>query len=339
MKYVLVVVSLALLGFAAPAFSYVTVTSPTSGAQVSSPFQLLATASPCSSQAISAMGYSLDNSTSTTIVNGTSVSAQVGATIGSHVLHVKSWGNSGAVCVTDVPITVVLGASTAMAPSTAITVYGIQKQTYYWRGADDAATGSGLATGTMSMVTSPTISGYTRKFVTSFQNSAGERYWTSFGADTSAHNFIYDVRIYLDSTSNDIANIEMDMNQVIGNGQTVIYGFQCDGYSQTWDYTTNAGTPQNPIDQWLHTTIPCNPRSWAKNVWHHVQVGYSRDDEGNVTYKYVVFDGVQKNINETVPSSFALGWSSTLLANFQIDGLGGYGTVNAYVDKLTVSRW
>lgn len=284
------------------------------------------------------MGYSLDNSTNTTIVYSTSVSAQVAATIGSHVLHVKSWGNQGASCVTDVSIEVVVAAAASM-PPTAIVVSGIQKQNYYWQGMADEGTGSVLASGRMSMVSSPTTTGYTRKFSMSYQNAAGERYWAAFGADTRAHNFLYDVQIYLDSTASDIANIEMDMNQVIANGQTVIYGFQCDGYAETWDYTTNEGTPEVPIDQWRHTAIPCNPRTWTKNVWHHIQVAYSRDDEGNVTYKYVVFDGVQKNINETVPSAFALGWGPMLLTNFQIDGLGGYGSVNAYLDKMTIYRW
>ena len=32
------------------------------------------------------------------------------------------------------------------------------------------------------------------------------------------------------------------MNQTMENGQTVIFGFQCDGYTSTWDYTRNAGT-------------------------------------------------------------------------------------------------
>lgn len=339
MKSVPALVIFALLGCAVPAFANVSVSSPAPGAQVSSPFGLTATASPCSSQAISAMGYSLDNSTNTTIVYSTQVSAQVAASLGSHLLHVKSWGNLGASCVTDVPITVVAAASIVTVPSTAIAALGIQKQNYYWQGITDDGTGGGLTNGNMSMVSWPTISGYTRKFVTNFQNSAGERYWASFGADTSAHNFLYDMEIYLDSTSNDIANIEIDVNQVIANGQTVIYGFQCDGYSSTWDYTTNAGTPQRPIDQWLHTSVPCNPRNWTRNVWHHIQVAYSRDDAGNVTYKYVIFDGVQNNINETTLSAFALGWGPALLTNFQIDGLGGYGTVNAYVDKLTVYRW
>src|SRR5205807_1780904 len=145
----------------------------------------------------------------------------------------------------------------------------------------------------------------------------------------------YDVSVYLTSPSGDIANVEMDMNQVLASGHTVIYGFQCDGHSGTWDYTTNAGTPQNPIDQWLHSTVPCNPRTWATNTWHRIQIAYSRDDEGNVSYHYVTFDGVQNNIEETVPSLFALGWGSTLLTNFQIDGLGDHGSATVYVDEMT----
>lgn len=339
MKSIAAVLGVALLGSTIPAFSAVTVTSPAPGAQLSTPFRLTATASPCLSQSIAAMGYSLDNSTNTTIVYGASTNATVAASAGAHVLHVKSWGNLGASCVTDVPITIVAASESASLPAGATAVLGVQRPNYYWHGTSDAGTGSILASGTMAMVSSPSLSGYTRKFATSFRNSAGERYSASFGADTAAHSFLYEVEIYLDSTSSDIANIEMDVNQVIANGQTVIYGFQCDGYSETWDYTTNAGTPENPIDQWLHSDIPCNPRSWTKNTWHHIQVAYSRNDDGDVTYEYVIFDGVLKNINETVPSAFALRWGSTLLTNFQIDGLGGYGTANAYIDNMEIYRW
>ena len=326
-------VCLLLLASAAPTFSAVTVTSPETGGQVSSPFTLQATATPCSSQAISAMGYSLDNSTNTTIVNGTSVNAAVSAAIGAHVLHVKSWGNQGASCVVDVAITVV-----ALPPPNAIAVYGIQKQ-FVWQGASDSATGGGLASGTLSLVGWPSLSGLARRFSMSYNNSGGERFWSVFGADTNAKNFLYDAKVYIAAPSSDIANIEMDMNQVMANGQTVIFGFQCDGYTGTWDYTTNAGTPEDPVDQWLHSGAPCNPRNWATGVWHHIQIAYSRDDEGNVTYEYVTFDGIRKTLNETTPSAFALGWGSALLTNFQIDGLGGYGSATVYVDNLTVYRW
>lgn len=228
-------------------------------------------------------------------------------------------------------------AAAVAAPKHAIAVNNIQSA-YQWQMTQDSATGSGTATGTMNLVSSPSLSGAAREFGITFQYSAGERYWSVFGADTSASNFTYDARVYIPSSS-DIANLEFDMNQVMANGETVIFGVQCDGYSDTWDYTTNAGTPQNPSDQWLHSTAPCNPQKWAANTWHHVQMNYSRDSQGNVTYKTVTLDGVQQSINETVPSAFALNWGPVLLTNFQIDGIGAYGSATVYLDKLTITRW
>lgn len=223
-------------------------------------------------------------------------------------------------------------------PSKPTTVYNIQSA-YPWYMTQDTATGSGISTGTMSLVKTPSLSGAARDFGISYQNSAGERYWSSFGADSSATNFTYDVRVYIAAPSSDIANLEFDMNQVMANGQTVIYAVQCDGYSSTWDYTENAGTPDYPIDQWIHSTAPCNPQKWTTNTWHHVQMSYSRDSVGNVTYSTITLDGVTQKINETVPSAFALGWGQTLLTNFQIDGMGGYGSATVYLDQLAVSRW
>jgi hypothetical protein len=129
------------------------------------------------------------------------------------------------------------------------------------------------------------------------------------------------------------------MNQVMSNGQTVIYGVQCDGYTSTWDYFTNAGSPEDPVNQWRHSSAACNPRDWATNLWHHLQLSYSRDSLGNVTFKTITFDGIVSEINETVPSSFALGWGQTLLTNFQLDGLGNSGSATVYLDNLTISRW
>lgn len=330
-------VSLFLLGFAAPAFSSVTTTTPTAGASISSPFALSASATPCSSQPIAAMGYSLDNSTNTTIVNAATLNATVSASVGTHTLHVKSWGNQGASCVESLAINVIQSATFAM-PVGSIAATDIQKLSG-WQAVDDSATGYGVSKGTTNLVSSPTLSGAGREFAMSYTRSSGERYFVSFGKDTQATNFLYDVAIYIAAPSSDIANIEMDMNQVMANGQTVIYGVQCDGYTGTWDYTANDGTPESPVDQWRHSSAPCNPQQWSTNKWHHVQISYSRDEEGNVNYKSVWFDGVQHNLNVTAPSSFALGWGSTLLTNFQIDGLGGYGSATVYLDKLTVYRW
>src|SRR5260221_11597099 len=58
-----------LMSMAIPAFASVIVNYPGPGAQVSSPFALSANATSCSSQNVTAMGFSLDSSTNTTPVN------------------------------------------------------------------------------------------------------------------------------------------------------------------------------------------------------------------------------------------------------------------------------
>lgn len=324
---------------ATPALAGVTVSSPSRGDTVTSPFTLSASASPCSNQPISAMGYSLDNSTSTTVVHSSYLSAKVSSGTGSHTLHVKSWGNKGAVCVTDVAIKVISSVvpSALYIPSSAATNSSLQLLGN-WQAEKDIATGNGSASGYMSIVGSPARSGGTRAFVSKFTNNSGMRYHVSFGDNTTATHFVYDGWLYLTNSAGTIGNIEMDMNQVMPNGQTVIYGFQCDGWSSTWDYTANTGTPQRPVDHWVHSGVHCNPREWTRNTWHHVQIEYSRDNYGHVTYSAVTFDGARHPINATVLSAFALGWAPTLLTNFQIDGLGS-GSNTVYLSDLTITRW
>ena len=90
----------------------------------------------------------------------------------------------------------------------------------------------------------------------------------------------------------------------------------------------------------MSSTQPCNVVNWQTNLWHHVQISYSRDASGNVTYKTVWLDGAAQAINATVPSSFALGWKMGVVqTQFQVDGLGTSGHNTVYVDDLTISRW
>lgn len=330
----------------------VSVSQPTQGATVSSIFALDATSPSCSSQSVSAMGYSLDNSSSTAIVYGTAVSASVTAGAGAHVLHVKSWGNQGAACDTDVAITVSAstpaapnganiapqGGSGAYVPPNAVSVSNIHTMGN-WVALDDPGT-DGTATGAMAMVGSPSITGNALEYYTTYSYYGGELYYATFGDDTNATNFVYDGWVYLTNSSGSIANVEMDMNQVMPNGETVIFGFQCDGWNGTWDYTENAGTPTAPVDHWVQSNAACNVQNWSQYAWHHIQVSYSRDNYGNVTYQSVWLDGNQQQINATVPSAFALGWGPTLLTNFQVDSFApGWSSSTVYLDNLTISRW
>jgi hypothetical protein len=225
-------------------------------------------------------------------------------------------------------------------PQTAISVSGIQTLNN-WIAATDTGSGSGGgAVGAMNQVPSPSHSGgQALQFTTSFENSGDERYSTVFGDDPAAKNFVWDGWIYLDPSASSIANLEMDMNQVLANGETVIYGVQCDSWSGTWDYTANAGTPQVWVDRWVHSAAPCNVQNWSTQAWHHVQVQYSRDDLGNVTYQSAWLDGFESKINATVPSAFSLGWGQVLLTNFQVDGFGASGSSTVYLDDLTITRW
>lgn len=338
MKKVLSSAVLAALAAAVPCFAGVTVNSPANGADVSTSFTLSADAATCSSQNVSAMGYSLDNSADTTIIKNTSVNATVSSGTGAHVLHVKAWGNKGASCVTDVAVTVGGGVSASVVPSDAASVSNIESLGS-WTSVFDSGSGGGWASGSMSLVGSPSKTGHSRAFTTHFSKSGGVRYSVSFGDDNTSTNFYYDAWVYMGANSSQIGNLEMDMNQTMQNGQTALFGFQCDGYTSTWDYTENAGSPTHPIDKWVHSGAYCNPRGWSVNTWHHVQVYYSRTSAGVITYHTVWLDGNAQNINGTVNSAFALGWAPVLLTNFQVDGLGASGAPTVYLDSLTVYRW
>jgi hypothetical protein len=319
----------------------VTIHSPSSGTEVESPMALSATAVTCGSENVSVMGYSIDSSPDSTFAEGASLDRAVDLPSGTHTLHIKAWGDRGAVCVTDVTVTVKAGRPSAESvggvPSNAKTVSHLQAMGNWYASNDKGA--HGRASGSSKVVSSPAIDGPSRQFVTHYVDSGGERYSLDFGDDTEATNFFYDAWVYLTSSASDVANLEMDMNQVMPNGWTVIYGVQCDGYKGTWDYTVNTGTPDHWHDHWLPSKARCDLQGWSKNAWHHVEISYSRNDDGKVTYSSVWLDGVENKMDVTVPSAFALGWGPHLTTNFQLDGRGKSGSNTVYLGNLTVSRW
>jgi hypothetical protein len=200
-----------------------------------------------------------------------------------------------------------------------------------WHFNHDAGT-PGAAVGDTSLVSAPSLSGDARRFDSTFTGAGGEIFSVSYADDATSMNFVYDGWVWI-ATGSSIANLEMDSNQVTANGQTVIYAFQCDGYSHVWDYSGADG-------HWVKSIQPCTVANWSTDAWHHVQISYSRDDSGNVTYNSVWLDGTEQVINATVPSSFALGWQvGVVQTQFQLDGLGASGSSTAYLDNLTIYRW
>jgi len=339
----LLVASSVAVSVAIPAMAGVTVNSPASNSDVSSPFTLSASAATCSSQNVASMGYSFDSSSDTTVYSGKqSIDASIASSSGTHTLHVKAWGDDGSSCVTDVVIDVASGTSTetsdSVVPSDAVAVSSIQALGGWAAAHDDG--GPGSSSGSTSIVSSPSLYGSTRRFVTTYTSAGDERYSVSFSDNTGDTNFFYDAWVYFTSSASDIANLEMDVNQVMANGQTVLIGVQCDGYSGEWAYTVNKGSASSPKPTWVGKSgTSCNPRNWSRDTWHHVQAYYSRDDSGNITYHSIWLDGAESSINETVFGAAALGWGPTINTQFQVDGLGSSGTTTVYLDSLTISRW
>ncbi|HUB20556.1 MAG TPA: hypothetical protein VL990_18085 [Acidobacteriaceae bacterium] len=331
---------------AMPALAQTTINSPTNDEQVSSPFTLDMTASACSGLPVSAVGYSLDSSTQTSAWNATYIDGPVTAPSGWHTLHVKVWNGSGGVCVTDVSIDVVTGTSadvssagaTSLVPSSAISVSAIQALAN-WTAIHDGGT-PGSSSGTMSMASSPSLTGAARLYANQFNDFGGERYSVQFSDDTSATNFFYDTWVYIANNANGFSNLEFDVDQTMANGETVVMGFQCDSWIQRWDYAVNGGSPTAPNDTWLHSYAPCDVHSWGANQWHHVQIYFSHNSSGWVTYHSVWLDGVEQDLNFTVFSGYSLAWGPAILTQFQIDG-DSSGTTwgNVYLDEMRVYRW
>jgi hypothetical protein len=176
-----------------------------------------------------------------------------------------------------------------------------------------------------------------REFYMTYSGASGELFHVSFATDKNATHFVYDAYVYVTDPSQ-LANLEMDMNDVMTDGRTVILATQCSSYSNSWEYTlyTSGGF------HWHPSNIPCSPLKWSANTWHHIQIASERDSNGVATYDWVSVDGQYSNFaNATGPDATNLGWAiGDLLINFQIDGSSkGSGSNTIYTDKLRVWRW
>ncbi len=209
-----------------------------------------------------------------------------------------------------------------------------------WEWNHDPGTPGSSSGSTVYPVSDPSMDNAARKFYFTYTDGGGEIYHLSFGKDTTATHFVYDTYIYL-ANPPQVENIEMDMNQVTSDGRTVILATQCAGGSKTWEWTLIKTVNGKKGTHWLPSNIPCNPKTWTANTWHHVQIATHRDDAGNVTHDWISLDGVTSNFQNAVgPSAENLGWpTGDLLLNFQVDGQGSSGAITVYIDQMTIDRW
>jgi hypothetical protein len=319
--------------------SDLSVTSPAEGSSQTSPVLVSASVSECNGTPTTAFAYSVDDQTTLTLGTPNAIHVEdASITPGTHTLHFKAWAGGTLCPVVDRSITVTGGGSGGAftIPSNAIADHHIEQRDNWAWNHDPGTPGS--SSGTSTLQSAIARDGEARKFSMTYDGAGGEIYHVSFDSDENATHFVYDNWIYIEDTS-DLDNLELDLNQVVSNGDTIIYAFQCAGTSGTWEYGENEGTRAKSHSHWVSSNVKCDPQTWAAKTWHHVQVAYHRDDAGNATYEAVALDGVVSQIDATVFAAASLGWGKVLQTQFQIDGKGASGGVTAYADNLTVYRW
>lgn len=204
-----------------------------------------------------------------------------------------------------------------------------------WRCKHDEGT-RGSSDGITALVDSPSRDGQARRFDVSWSANGGERCSTPLGVlDTTSTYYTYDVWWYITDLSH-VNNLEFDLNQVLPNRETIIYGTQCSFRLGRWKYTTREGGKA----RWNTSNPTCSRREWTANTWHHLVLQFHRDESGVVTYDSVTFDGSVQAFNDASgPSNFALRWypPGLQVVNFQIGGDDSSQGTTAYLDSFSVT--
>jgi hypothetical protein len=204
-----------------------------------------------------------------------------------------------------------------------------------WNQIHDGGT-PGTSRGSTVYPASTPLNDDAREFYMTYTDHAGERWSLVAGNTTAATHFVLDTYIYLPNPSQ-VMNLEMDINQVTSNGQTVILGTQCAGIDGAWEAAYTSGK----YDHWWASGIKCDPRTWSANTWHHVQIAMHRGSDGIVVHDWVVLDGVLQSWGYSHESAHSLGWEPSLVTvQYQIEGNNtASSSITTYIHEMTIYSW
>lgn len=206
-----------------------------------------------------------------------------------------------------------------------------------WCNAHDAGT-TGTSTGATSLVASPSKDGQARKFDFGWTLAGGHRFSANFGPanlDGTSIIFVIDTWYQISTLTNVQVPIEIDYNQVLNNGNTVIFGHQCNLASGKWEITSNVSGAAH----WNVSSATCTSSDLPAGSWHHIIITDQRNETGTIAYGTVSVDGANQAFGlSALASSFALSWGlNQQVLNFQLDGNGTAGTASAYLDSTTIT--
>ena len=134
----------------------------------------------------------------------------------------------------------------------------------------------------------------------------------------------------------------MDNNQVIANGDTVIYSFQCSGNAGVWEFGSNVGTSKQSYCQMGEVQRSVQPRPVGPPIRGITFRSAIRvTTSGNVTYHSVWLDGEETPIGATVLAAFSLRWPAwaAWLPTSRWMATPGADPRPGDLDQLTLWRW
>lgn len=353
--------------------SDITITTPTDP-NVAISFPLEAQAPTCQGVQTSSMAYSVDSLADHLFSGQTSINTTATAPgTGAHILRVKAWNTSGGLCEKDMDINVI---NNGLVPGSAANAYTQIERLGNYTGSygpcppNSAGPGVGGATGNSFQLwltqpdcgtkgnksgsttypssppaTPPSGDSQVRQYSMSYDGTsgAGVRWFIPLSNSSSPNddvysNFQYDLWVYFDQTSvNNLYNLEMDLNQTIGNPAQYLYIFatQCNTVKGKWQLG----------DGWPLTADNGCTQSQFQPGWHHVQIQFHRNSNATITFDAEAVDGVVQNVTCgggacAVNVSSGTSWGANILGpNFQLDGISGGSGITSYVDQFTIYRW
>jgi hypothetical protein len=209
----------------------------------------------------------------------------------------------------------------------AATYSSIQKMSG-WQSCTSCAGGSGSATLSMlRYVNPPSLDGASAQFnlggSTPYSNAL---WWKQLGANSSAHNFTYDLYFYLKAPSYAQA-LEFDVNQSVG-GKKYIFGTECDvKWLHVWQIYDSYD------HRWVPTNIGCSmPTAYT---WHHLTLEFQRTSGGQASFVSVTLDGAKHYFNKV----YSPQGSSVNEINFafQMDGDKYQHHYSTWLDKVSLT--
>ncbi|HZQ95314.1 MAG TPA: hypothetical protein VFA67_09930 [Candidatus Sulfotelmatobacter sp.] len=307
-----------------------TISNPTDGGTVTSPINVVASATP--KNPIFFMRVYVDQlAVYYTFTN--SINTQIFAAPGTHKLEVMAEDNQGYISATILNITVASQAAQS-------TISNIQAMPGWQscsalfpagsgRDGQICAAGQGTADSIMTEnQSSPAMDGKSAKFTmggpTPYSNML---YFNPVAGGDNVSHFIYDLYFYIDNPNASQA-LEFDINQTFG-GNRWVWGSECNfNGSGKWDIWDD-------VNGWKPTTYDCKPfpaNTWIHLVWDVERVG------DQVHYISLTVGDQKYNVDTYYPNQ--PDWTlEEIDVAFQMDGNYKQEPYNVWLDQVTLTAY